>query len=74
LKEWPDVVAKPLSVIFEKSRLSGKIPDDWKKGNIPLRKEDLGNYRLVSLMSVPGTVVEQVFLKEMLSHKQGKTV
>ena len=34
LKEMVDVVAELLSVIFEKSWLSGKVPGDWKKGNI----------------------------------------
>mgnify|MGYP001860287144 CR=1 FL=1 len=36
LKEWTDVVDKPLSIISEKPWLSGEFLGAWKKANITL--------------------------------------
>ena len=79
LKKLAEVVSKSLSIILEKSHLLGKVPIVGKKENItPIvkkgRKEYLGNYRLVSLPSALGKVMEQILLKTILRHTQGEEV
>ncbi|CAM5075120.1 unnamed protein product [Natator depressus] len=79
LKELADVIAEPLAIIFENSWQLGEVPDDWKKANVvPIfkkgKKEDPGNYRPVSLSSVPGKIMEQVLKESILKHLEERKV
>ena len=56
------------SIIFERSWRRGEVPEDWRKASvIPVfkkgKKADPENYRLVSLTSIPGKVMEQLILE-----------
>ncbi|KFW78873.1 hypothetical protein N305_03995, partial [Manacus vitellinus] len=67
MRELAEELTKPLSIIYQQSWLTGEVPDDWKLANVtPIhkkgQKEDPGNYRPVSLTSVPGKVMEQIIL------------
>jgi len=55
-------------IVFERACQLVEITEDWKGANVTLvfkkgKKEDVGNYRLISLISVPGKVMEQITWK-----------
>jgi len=65
LRELADVIAGPLSIIFERSCRTGEVPKGWRKANVTpvfkkCKKEDPRNYRPVSLTSIPGKMMEQL--------------
>jgi len=70
------VIAEVLSAIYQGSWLSGEVPEDWRLADVtPVykkgRKENVGNYRTVSLTSVPGKVMERIILGEIAWHVRG---
>ena len=73
LKELAGVLAKPLSIIYQQSWLIGEVLTDWKLANVtPIykkgQKDDPGNYRPVSLTSIPGELMEQLIQSTITQH------
>lgn len=76
LRELVEEIIKTLSLTYNQSWLTGEVPDDWKLAIVmPIhqkdQKKDLGNYRPVSLTSVPGKAMEQIIL--VPSHGPSRT-
>uniref|UniRef100_A0A493U0J1 Reverse transcriptase domain-containing protein n=1 Tax=Anas platyrhynchos platyrhynchos TaxID=8840 RepID=A0A493U0J1_ANAPP len=77
LRELAEELTKPLSISYQQSWLSGEVPVDWRLANVtPSYKKgwrvDPGNYRPVSLTSVPGKLMEQIVLRVITWHLKGK--
>ena len=76
LRKLAGVIAELFSAIYQRCWLSGEVPVDWRLADVtPIYKkgckEDPGNYRPVSLTSVPGKVMEQIILGEITQHVRG---
>jgi len=79
LRELADVIAEPLSIVFERSWRKGEVLEDWRKANVtPVfkegKKEDPGNYKPVSLTSIPGKMMEQLILEVIIKQVEEKKV
>ncbi|XP_065678462.1 uncharacterized protein LOC136093401 [Hydra vulgaris] len=73
LKECKSTLAKPISLLFNKSFETGKLPKLWLCANIvPLFKNgdklNPCNYRPVSLTSVVCKVMEKIIKDKMMKH------
>ena len=79
LRELAEVMAEPLSIIFERSWKTGEVPEDWRKASVtPVfrkgKKEDPGNYRPLSLTSIPRKAMEQLTLDVISKQVEKKKV
>lgn len=77
LGELVEVTAKPLSIVFERSRRTGDVPEEWGKNsvNTDFRKgknEDPENYRPGSLTSISGKVMKQLILNTISKQMEEK--
>jgi len=73
LRELAEELAKPLSIIFQQSWLTGEVPDNCSLANVTRiyrkgRKEDPEKYRPVSLTLVLGKIMEQFILSAIMQH------
>jgi len=73
LKTFANELAGPLVDIYNKSLETGIVPDDWKQAHVtPIYKKgtkgDPGNYRPVSLTSVPCKLLESIMKDKIMQH------
>ena len=71
-KNLPNLVALPLSDLFNLSLSSGSVPNIWKEANVsPIHKKndpsDVSNYRPISRLSTVGKVLEKIVHKYLFN-------
>ncbi|KAK4815550.1 hypothetical protein QYF61_003642 [Mycteria americana] len=79
LRELAEVLANPFSILYQQSWLTREVPDNWRLATVMPTymkdwKEDLGNYRPLSLTLVLGKVMEQIILSVIMWHVQDNQV
>ena len=70
LKLCGEAICRPLNIIFKTCLNTGKFYSKWKKGNVvPIHKKDekqnVKNYRLVSLLPKCGKIIERLIYNAM---------
>ena len=78
LRNCAEAVSKPLSMIYNKSLEEEVLPEDWKAATVCSiykkgDKSDPGNYRPVSLTSVPCKVMESIIKDEVTTRTVSTT-
>ena len=70
LRELADVLAKPLTTLFQSSLDKGKVPMDWKMASVcPVYKKGekylAESYRPVSLTCVTSKIMEHILTSQL---------
>ena len=70
LKLCGEAICRPLDIIFKTFLNTGKFPSEWKKSNVvPIHKKDdkqnVKNYRPVSLLPICGKIFERLIYNVM---------
>ena len=73
LSRCHETLSHPLQLIFSQSLLEGKLPQQWKDANVtPLHKKgpksEVGNYRPVSLTSIPCKLLETIIRSRIVQY------
>ena len=73
LKLTAPSVARSLTQLFNYSLQTGEIPSEWKSANItPVlkkgRKEDVNNYRPISVLPIVAKVFERIVHKQLYEY------
>ena len=73
LKSAAEELVKPLTIIFRESMRTSEIPEDWRKAKVtPIYKKgpkgEPGNYRPVSLTSIPCRMLESIIKDKLMGY------
>ena len=73
MHETNDILADPLTKLFQASIDEEKVPDEWKIANITAihkkgPKSSASNYRPISLTSVTSKIMEKLVRDALLDH------
>ncbi|RMB89237.1 hypothetical protein DUI87_34386 [Hirundo rustica rustica] len=69
MRELADELAKPLSIIYQESWLTGEVPDDWKLANeTPIHKK--GGKKILDRKLLPRNLLLKKQLGKKLLHKK----
>ena len=73
LQQLQDSILLPLEMLFNRSLETGEIPQEWRTAKVtPIFKKgakgDPGNYRPVSLTSVPCKILESIVKDRIMEH------
>ncbi len=73
LRRCSETLDEPLYLIYKETLDTGILPRDWRDANVtPIHKKgaksDVGNYRPVSLTSVPCKVLEELVRAHIVKH------